>query len=112
MKSGLYSVELVASFPSNPDADKTNLPEDPGCAVITDNSGLFFTKLHPVKITAKPKEKKSEGCYFCDNKAANVVQPWAAELPFSKNEPRALPLQPAKYCFYCGKRLKTEEVTE
>lgn len=114
MKDGLYRVEVLASIPANPDADTPNLNDwaelaaANDCAMITNKSGLFFAKLRPVKITAQPKKKESEGCYFCDNKRMAVVIPIDTEPPFLVPHLHALPAQKARYCFYCGRHLEKE----
>jgi hypothetical protein len=104
MKSGLYRAEVVVSLPVSPTADRTNMPEADECAFITDKDGLFFAKLHPVKVTAEPRTKKNEGCYFCNDLNVRRVCPMVPDIIWKT--------VPAAYCFNCGKRLTTEEVAE
>lgn len=102
MKSGLYTVEVLAHLASSNTADRTNLPEPDDSAMIISNKGTTFVKLHRAKITTQHRD----GCYFCNVKLANIV------LPISPFDLHNLPAQKARYCFYCGKRLKTEEVAK
>lgn len=51
MRNGLYQVEVLAR--QTADGGKGV----DGMALITNHDGLFFVKLHPVKLAAKPKPK-------------------------------------------------------
>lgn len=93
MKNGLYRVEVDMSFPN---LNTPGGPQNPGtddCSMITNKNGLFFAKMHPVKITAKPKTE----CFACQKFKNMSVYPLSGEPVY------------VKYCPNCGRNL---EVTE
>ena len=100
MKNGLYRAEVYSSFLESKTAGTTNMPEAYECAMITNKSGMFFAKLHPVKIAATPRR----GCVYCNEMRVKEVVPYNAE--------GRMHMRPVKYCFNCGKYLKTEEAAK
>jgi hypothetical protein len=97
MKSGLYRAEVLASFLANPGHAAPSHIEKNECAMITDDDGMFFAKLHPVKITATP----ARGCVYCNEMQVTEVIPYNAEGGMS--------CRPVYYCFNCGRPLLKKE---
>lgn len=97
MKNGLYRAEVVASFPANLDPTAPRKPEENECAMITDSEGVYFTKLHPVKVTATP----ARGCVYCNEMQVTEVIPYNAE--------GRMHMRLVKYCFNCGRALQKKE---
>ena len=97
MKSGLYRIEVQMNALNTPAADRTNLPEADSCAIITDNDGVTFAKLHPVRIVAKPKKKDPRPCNRCIGRKATKL----TVMP----EPGKIEVHEVNYCAQCGRRL-------
>jgi hypothetical protein len=97
MKSGLYRAEVEMSFPANPDPAAPSKPKENECAMITCAQGVFFAKIHPVKITATP----DRGCVYCNEMQVTEVIPY--------NQEGRMHMRPVKYCFNCGRNLQKKE---
>jgi hypothetical protein len=97
MKNGLYRVEVVASFPASPTADTETLPDADTCTLINDVRGMFFAKMHPVKITTVP----ARGCVYCNEMQVTEVIPYNAE--------GRMHMRLVRYCFNCGRNLQKKE---
>lgn len=102
MKSGLYRIEVQANYlqPAT-DADRTNLPEPDRCAMITDNQGITFAKLHRLQIVAKTEKKDPGPCEACER-----MKNYYYLLDKTGDPIRA------NYCINCGRRLDREEAQE
>ena len=105
MKSGLYRIEVQANYlqPAT-DADRTNLPEPDRCAMITDNQGITFAKLHPVRIVGEHKKKDRMPCIACKIfQYENITIP----KPYGGTTTERV-----RYCPLCGRHLYGEEAQE
>ena len=67
MKTGLYRIEVISNLLRN------DPPKDDNCAMITDNDGITFARLHRVNIAGKPKKKNQPPCEVCEPISKDLI---------------------------------------
>lgn len=100
MKTGLYRIEVISNLLRN------DPPKDDNCAMITDNDGITFARLHRVNIDGKPKKKNQPPCEVCEpikKQDIGLLQTGSGYIAVSI---------PVRFCPTCGRYLYVEEAQE